>query len=367
MQDKELVILHYANIELNKASGVSVIVPQMVSAQAELAQVAFYNYNGECFPISEKVKNLSDTKNDDYHTFPAPFHRPDIVVFHSPFGIPRIPSLSKILRKEGIPYVIVPHGCFSKVALHKRFWKKFLACKLYFGSSFKKVDGMQFLSKGEQQVSKYAANPFILPNGFHIPASNEWKGNTEPFVISYIGRKDIPIKGLDLIVEACEKVKEQLIEKQAVVNIYGPSSGDAKLDQLIQKHQVGQIVKNKPGVFDQEKIEVIQKSSIVILPSRCEGFPVIILESWANGCPTLVTPATHVLEETIENHCGWGVEASADRIADKILYIMNHPDEVRECSVGAYEFVKKTYSWNAVSQKAIKLYREIVRKNDTNY
>lgn len=367
MGETKLTILHYAGIGFNKASGVSVIVPQILSAQADYARVGFYNYSGDCFPISKKVEILTKNESDDYHTFPKPFQKPDIVVFHSPFGIPRIVSIAKMLQQEKIPYVIVPHGCFSSASFKKKRFKKFLACNLYFNSCFKKASAVQFLSEGERNTSKYNKKPIILTNGIRIPEKTERKKNSDQIVISYIGRKDIYHKGIDLLIEACGMVKDALQEKNVVLNLYGPADGEDMVDQLIQQNQVTGFVKNHPGIFDKEKIEVLQNSSFLALTSRFEGQPVMILEAWANSCPTLVTPGTNVWEETKENHCGWCPKGDSESIAKMLLHIIEHPKEIDVCSEKAFAYVKQTYEWSVVAQKAISEYERIVRKNDTNY
>ena len=85
-----MVVLHYAGVSRNNASGVSVIVPQIMNAQTSFATVGFYNYGTESFDTVESVTHIIGTNNnDDYHTFSPPFNKPDIVIFHSPFGVPR--------------------------------------------------------------------------------------------------------------------------------------------------------------------------------------------------------------------------------------------------------------------------------------
>lgn len=165
-----MVVLHYANISRNKASGVSVIVPQIMNAQTEFAQIGFYNYGKEIFDTVQGVTRISDTySQDDYRTFPVPFNRPDIVVFHSPFGMPRIIALAKMLKKDGIPYIIVPHGCFSSFAMKKKWLKKRIARFLFMDRVVKSSACMQYLSDGEQRASVYDTKYFIIPNGIFAP------------------------------------------------------------------------------------------------------------------------------------------------------------------------------------------------------
>ena len=68
-------VLHYAGIRKNMSSGVSVIVPEIVSAQSELMNVCFYNYGESSFETSNNIISLDRQSNDDYHTFLPPFNK----------------------------------------------------------------------------------------------------------------------------------------------------------------------------------------------------------------------------------------------------------------------------------------------------
>ena len=50
---------------------------------------------------------------------PAPFDRPDVVVFHSTY-VPRQARIARRLRRAGIPYIICPHGGMTRDALMRR-------------------------------------------------------------------------------------------------------------------------------------------------------------------------------------------------------------------------------------------------------
>lgn len=346
-----MIILHYANISRNNASGVSVIVPQIMNAQTEFAQIGFYNYGKESFDTVQDVMRVSDTNiNDDYHNFPVPFNHPDIVVFHSPFGMPRIIALAKMLKKDKIPYIIVPHGCFSGFAMKKKWLKKRIFCFAFMNRVIKYSAGIQYLSVGESKASVYDTKFFIVPNGIFVPEYVK-KDRKKVLEISYIGRKDIYQKGLDFLIEACGIAKEQ-IKNKVRINIYGPASGCQmkKIRQLIVDYGVEDFVFDLPPVFGDDKKKVYLNTDVFVLMSRSEGQPVVILEAWSNGVPTLVTPGTTVSEECIANGCGWSVPADAGVIADKLIYLINNREEIDKNSQNAYYYAKKRYNWENVAK-----------------
>lgn len=364
MGENDMVILHYVKIRKNSASGVCVIVPQIMNSQASFAEVGFYNYGPESFdtdPSVVKIKNLQ--ANDDYHGFPKPFNRPDLVVFHSPFDILKIAVLAKRLKKDGIPYVIVPHGCFSTFAMKKKWLKKRIARFVYMDRVVRDCTAMQYLSEGEELSSIYKNKSFIVPNGIFIPEYIEKKKN-KLLEISFIGRKDVYHKGLDFLIEACGIAKSQLKDKVRI-NIYGPATDEqsARVRQLIKDHCVQDFVFDLPPVFGVDKKKVYMNTDVFVLTSRFEGQPVAILEAWSNGVPTLVTPGTNVAEECFKNDCGWSVSVDPKAIAEKLIDLTNNFDEIIKKSKNAYSYVKNTYSWENVATLYLTQYRKILNQN----
>ena len=348
-----MVILHYAGIEKNNASGVSVIIPQILDCQAKFAQVGIFNYNKDFFDTAEDVVRISDfTEGDDYHNFSAPFNKPDLVVFHSPFGIPKAVMIAKKLKKEKIPYVIVPHGCFSAYAMKKKKLKKTAARIVFLDKMVADAAKIQYLSDGEQSASIYKKDSFIVPNGVDISPLKDRTVNSEPLVMSFIGRKDIYNKGLDLLIGACGKIKEK-IKGKVRIDIYGPASSkhEAELEKLISDNDVEDLIFQKPSVFGEEKANIYLNTDIFVLPSRSEGQPVAILEAWSHGVPTLVTPGTNVSEECESNGCGWAVSEDLEAIAQKLLYLIENREEIAKCSKNAYEYVCREYNWNRISDR----------------
>lgn len=357
-----MVVLHYAGISKNNASGVSVVVPQILNSQSSFAEVGFYNYGKEHFETNKKIVCLNSlSESDDYHSFPEPFNRPDIVIFHSPFGIMKSVGIAKKLKKDNIPYVVVPHGCFSRFAMQKKKIKKIVARILFLDKMIKNSCSIQYLSEGERLSSVYKKRNFIIPNGIEIPECCK-KEKNEILEITFIGRKDVYHKGLDVLINACGIAKEKL-KGHAIVNIFGPGSEEqmANIDRLIAENEVEDLVINKPAVFEKDKRDALLNTDIFVLTSRFEGQPVAVLESWAYGVPTLVTPGTNVADECKTNKCGWKIEMNANDIASKLKCLVENREEINQYAQNAYEYVRRMYSWEKVANKYYEAYLKICR------
>ena len=124
-----MVILHIAFLRNASITGVRVAVPQHVNAQAEYAQVGFLNVAGENIPSIANQLPYSD--HFAFCNLPEPFCHPDLIVFHEVYR-PAYLKLYKQAKADKIPYVIIPHGCLTNGAQHKKALKKRMGNLLFF-------------------------------------------------------------------------------------------------------------------------------------------------------------------------------------------------------------------------------------------
>ena len=67
-------------------------------------------------------------------------------------------------------------------------------------------------------------------------------------------------------------------------------------------------------VTNEEKVKLLQESSILLLPSAYEGQPMVALEALACGTPVLASNALHSLTDAIHRPDEESVESWADSI-----------------------------------------------------
>lgn len=104
----------------------------------------------------------------------------------------------------------------------------------------------------------------------------------------------VPVKGFDLLVDACR----QLVERQVPVNCYilggGPLGGE--LARQIEEHQLGEIV-FLPGPQPHHNLaDWYRAADLTVLTSHSEGIPNVLLESICCGTPFVATKVGGVPE-----------------------------------------------------------------------
>lgn len=107
--------------------------------------------------------------------------------------------------------------------------------------------------------------------------------------------------------------------------------------------------------------ELMRASALLVLPSRFEGMPNVVLEAMAAGLPTIVSEVEGVREVVEDHRTGWLVEpGSDDSLVQALAELMD--DEATRSDIGcaSQESVAKGFTWGRVVREYEAVFREIL-------
>lgn len=358
-----MVILHVAHMSCDPYAGVNVAVQGHIKTQQKLETVALLNI-GDNYGASDIQHIFQQRQSHNISQLPEPFDHPDIAVFHEVYR-PLFLLIAHEVKKLGVPYVVFPHGSLTNTAQSIKPLKKKIGNLLGFNMFINGASAIQCLSPREAEGTSFSPRKFIGTNGIRIPKVAAGKHNANGIQFVYIGRLDLMIKGLDLLMEAIYLQSAQLQKEGCHFDLYGPDIGGTlqKLTAMIQDFKISNIVKIHEPIDGINKERVLLKADYFIQSSRSEGMSMGILEALSYGVPCILTDGTGMAEWVTTYKAGYACKTSAQAIAEAISRAVDEISKRNDMVFNAARAVAENFSWDVVTQNILSTYRAIAENS----
>ena len=304
------------------------------------------------------------------------FGVPDLIHIHDIYVHFNI-ALARKFNKLDWPYIITPSGSFSPIAQNRKKLKKKIARFFFINHYIKNAKAIHLLSNNEEKHCNNLfpnINKIIIPNGIDSSINDTpnkltkvYVGGTESkdFIFGYLGRMNIKIKGIDLMLKAIKKIQDEFDNINLKFVFVGPM-GDplyyiknskeeiAELHTLLKEMKYPERIIFSDPVFGTNKWHVLRSFDIFFQPSRTEGMPIAVLEAMLMGKPCLVTEGSSMGETINISQGGWVCQTSVNGIYESIKNILNTPKKIiKEKGINAKNYVIKKHDWGTVAEQLI--------------
>ncbi len=120
------------------------------------------------------------------------------------------------------------------------------------------------------------------------------------------------------------------------------------------------------GLSNAEIAPLYQMSDLLILPSKGEGFPLVVQEAMACGTPVMVSPEVAKAYPEAESLMFAAEVETSDAInnwSKKIEYLLDHPIEVSELRSQVAIFAQEHWSWKDCAENYYKTFKKYTKSN----
>lgn len=184
----------------------------------------------------------------------------------------------------------------------------------------------------------------------------------ESTIVLFVGVMD-ERKGVDVLIPAFRRVVD--IQRNVKLVMVGPANrelwgGDYLKELKRMVHELG--ISEKVVFCDcaDEIIQYYKAADLLVLPSRMEGMPNVVLEAMACSLPIVGTRISGIEDLVAHDESGILVDVEDEAaLADAIIKLVNNPKKRQEMGKKALETVKKRYDMSLVSKSYYNLYQEI--------
>jgi glycogen synthase len=181
----------------------------------------------------------------------------------------------------------------------------------------------------------------------------------ENFIL-FLGRIDIYMKGLDLLLESFTRLNHQDISLKIAG---GGKKGDIKkLKVLIRKYNQNRRIEFLGKVSEKEKRELLRTCLFLVMPSRFEGWGITGVEANAAGKPVLGTDIKGLSEAVVNKKTAVLVEPeNIEKLTDAMGMILVDHDKRAMLGQQGRQWAKR-FSWESTSAKQFRFYQAVVGK-----
>jgi glycosyltransferase involved in cell wall biosynthesis len=209
------------------------------------------------------------------------------------------------------------------------------------------------------QVIPNAIDPsrFRIPQVQVQPLRQALGLNCKEHVVLYAGRME-PAKGIDVLIQAAARLNAGEVPVKFLI------AGSGPLRSTLEQ-QAANLNLNGRVVFLGMRNDIpllLHLADLVVLPSRWEGLPIILLEAMAAQRPVLATAVGGIPDVLEHGVSGWLVPPEdPPALAQAIGHLLQDTTLRQQLSSQAFQLLCTQYSLEAAMNKLLTIYAQLLR------
>jgi len=281
-------------------------------------------------------------------------------------------AASRVARANDVPYILGPAGSLEPWRLrssHLKWLKKMVYLNLVGKSMMQGAACLHAASVQEGEHFRQAGyhGPItVIPNGVDIneftsgdgsEAEAYWPSLRNRLVVLFMSRLS-PEKGLDTLIPVWADVVKSPAYKDSMLVIAGPDDRGYRkvVEGIIGRYNVGSQICMMGMVQGRQKLALLRRADIFILPSYSENFGIVVAEALASGTPVIATTGSPWQQlHTVD--AGRWVPATRDDIGLALRELLGMSKSQRQqMGERGSALIRERYTWDQVALMFLTVY-----------
>jgi glycosyltransferase involved in cell wall biosynthesis len=284
-------------------------------------------------------------------------------------------------RRAGVPYVVRPAGMLSSYTWSRSLVSKRVYWWLWERRTMRRAAAFHATSMEEAkeiEATRPGARATVIPNGVEEAA---WTVPADPRALRracgpHVGDRPIllflsrlhPKKGItDLLLPALARVPSAFLAIAGGPDPHAPGYLD-QIRRQIEHLGLQQRVALVGAVPPEERWQMYDGATALVLPSHSENFGIVVAEAMARGCPVVVSSAVQAAEHVTAAGAGQVVALEGTAWANALAAaVAGAPvrTELGELGEAGRRYAAQHFRWDRIAQQIHALYRTCLHFADS--
>jgi glycosyltransferase involved in cell wall biosynthesis len=222
------------------------------------------------------------------------------------------------------------------------------------------VKAAELLTQANQIVPEISSRSSVIRNGLQTPTDCPESLNFEAPRLLCLGRL-AKQKGFDLALKSFARISRRFPHVRLVIAGDGPERKE--LETQIAELGLIDRVDLLGWVAPDSIASLINKATVIIMPSRWEGLPSVALQAAAMGRPVVGTRVPGLSEVVAHNETGLLVEPeNIEAIADATAFLLTHRHIAMQMGDSARSRMQNVFGWKRCVDAYDELYQKLMQQ-----
>ncbi|MEA2495164.1 MAG: hypothetical protein QOJ29_3075 [Thermoleophilaceae bacterium] len=294
----------------------------------------------------------------------------DVVRVHGVYLFSQF-AAAHLARRNGIPYVVSPHGMLDPYLREKGRPQKLVMDLLWQRRALERANAIHVMTAEEGRLISDIAPDVprrVVPNGIDTSRFSAIRTGGEKFRARHLDGHEGPLlvflsrishkKGLDLLIRAFARCSGDVPD--ARLAIVGPDDEvlTPNLEQLARECGVERRIAFTGPLFGEERDQALAAADAWVLPSYTENFGIAVAEALASGLPVVISTAVNIAPDARDANAALVCDLDPEAFAEAIRKVLTDAALRQELGDRARSFARR-YDWSVVAPAMRALFEEI--------